>query len=48
MVANLVLLDRDPPQELHNTQRIHAGIVNGRLLDHKALDAILTRARESH
>ena len=48
-VADLVLLDADPLADVHNTQRIHAVIANGRLLDRAALDALLAeteRGRE--
>jgi imidazolonepropionase-like amidohydrolase len=43
-VADLVLLDADPLADVHNTQRIHAVIANGRLLDRAALDALLAEA----
>ena len=32
-VADLVLLDADPLADIHNTQRIHAVVVNGKLID---------------
>jgi imidazolonepropionase-like amidohydrolase len=37
-VADLVLLDADPLADIRNTQKIHAVVLNGRLLDRKALD----------
>ena len=43
-VADLVVLDANPLQDIRNTQRIHAVVVNGRLLDRAALDALLTQA----
>jgi imidazolonepropionase-like amidohydrolase len=43
-LADLVLLDADPLQEIGNTGAIRAVIANGRLLDREALDAMLARA----
>src|SRR5712692_7789084 len=43
-IADLVLLDANPLQDISNTQRIHAVVVNGRLLDRVALDALLAQA----
>jgi cytosine/adenosine deaminase-related metal-dependent hydrolase len=43
-IADLVLLDANPLQDISNTQRIHAVVVNGRLLDGAALDALLAQA----
>lgn len=40
-VADLVLLDADPLADIRNTQKIRAVVLNGRLLDRKALDEIL-------
>jgi hypothetical protein len=40
--ADLVLLDADPLVDIKNTTRIHAVVVNGRLLDRKTLDQMLT------
>ncbi len=43
-IADLVLLDADPLADIRNTQRINAVISNGRLLDRKALNKMLTQA----
>lgn len=43
-LADLVLLDADPLDDLTNTVRIHAVVLNGALLDRSALDALLSRA----
>ena len=43
-LADLVLLDADPLADVRNTQRIHAVVANGRLLDRAALDALLAAA----
>ena len=40
-LADLVLLDADPLVDIGNTRRIRAVVVNGRLLDRPALDAML-------
>jgi imidazolonepropionase-like amidohydrolase len=40
-LADLVLLDANPLEDIHNTQRIAAVVQNGRLLDRKALDKML-------
>lgn len=40
-VADLVLLDANPLADIHNTTRISAVIVRGKLLDRAALDATL-------
>jgi imidazolonepropionase-like amidohydrolase len=42
-VADLVLLDANPLVSIDNTRKISAVIVNGRLLDRKALDLILAQ-----
>jgi len=39
--ADLVLLDANPLEDIHNTQRIRAVIVNGRLLERSKLDSLL-------
>jgi imidazolonepropionase-like amidohydrolase len=44
-VADLVLLDANPLAEIANTKRIRAVIQGGRLLDLRAIDAMLARAR---
>ncbi len=38
-VADLVLLEANPLDDIHNTRRIRAVILNGRVLDRQALDA---------
>jgi len=43
-IAELVLIDADPLADIRNTQRINAVISNGRLLDRKALNKMLTQA----
>ena len=40
-VADLVLLDANPLADIHNTTKIYAVILNGRVLERKALDKIL-------
>jgi imidazolonepropionase-like amidohydrolase len=44
--ADLLLLDANPLDDIHNTQKIRAVIVNGKLLDRAALDAILEGAEQ--
>jgi imidazolonepropionase-like amidohydrolase len=44
-LADLVLLSADPLQNIANTQKIEAVIVNGRFLDRKELDALLLDAQ---
>jgi imidazolonepropionase-like amidohydrolase len=41
-LADLVLLDANPLDEIHNTTKINAVVVNGRLLDRPALDKMLS------
>jgi hypothetical protein len=36
-----VLLDADPLQDIANTRRINAIVINGHLIDRKALDQML-------
>ncbi|MDQ6787548.1 MAG: amidohydrolase family protein, partial [Acidobacteriota bacterium] len=40
-LADLVLLDANPLQDISNTRRINAVVANGRLLDRKTLDKML-------
>lgn len=40
-LADLVLLDADPLQDIANTRRIHAVLLGGRLYDRARLDALL-------
>jgi imidazolonepropionase-like amidohydrolase len=42
--ADLVLLDADPLRDIRNTRRIDAVVLDGRLLDRAALDALLAKA----
>ena len=43
MLADLVVLDADPLQQIANTRRINAVVVNGRLLDRNTLDQMLAQ-----
>jgi imidazolonepropionase-like amidohydrolase len=45
--ADLVLLDANPLDDIHNTQKIRAVVVQGKYLDRAALDALLAHAKES-
>ena len=42
-VADLVLLGGNPVEDIRNTQKINAVVVNGRVFDRGELDGILTR-----
>jgi len=44
-LADLVLLDANPLEDIRNTQRIDAVIMNGRFYDRKALDNMLASAQ---
>ena len=44
MLADLVLLDADPLEDIRNTQRVRAVVAGGRFYDRAALDAILQRS----
>jgi len=44
-IADLVLLNANPVENISNTKKIEAVIVNGRLLQREELDAILTRSK---
>jgi imidazolonepropionase-like amidohydrolase len=44
-VADLVLLDGDPLVDIRNTRKLHAVVLNGRLLQRADLDTLLRRAR---
>jgi imidazolonepropionase-like amidohydrolase len=46
-VADLVLLNANPLDDIHNTQKISAVVVNGKLLDRSDLDRILARVETS-
>jgi imidazolonepropionase-like amidohydrolase len=41
--ADLVLLDADPIVDIANTRQINSVVVNGRLLDRRALDEMLAK-----
>jgi imidazolonepropionase-like amidohydrolase len=43
--ADLVLLDKDPLADIHNTRSIQAVVLNGRLYTRAALDAMLAKAQ---
>jgi imidazolonepropionase-like amidohydrolase len=43
-LADLVLLDADPLEDIRNSQRISAVVLNGRYLDRRALDRLLAEA----
>ncbi len=43
-VADLVLLDRDPLADIHNTTSIRAVILGGKLMPRASLDALLEEA----
>jgi len=45
--ADLVLLDADPLSDISNTQKINTVVVNGRVLDRKALDSLLMDAENA-
>jgi hypothetical protein len=45
--ADLVLLEANPLDEIRNTQRIRAVVVQGRYLDRAALDTLLSQARSA-
>jgi len=44
--ADLLLLDANPLEDIHNTQKIRALIVRGKLLDRAALDALLSSTQK--
>ena len=44
--ADLVLLDANPLEDIHNTQKIRAVILRGKLLDRNVLDEVLTKEEE--
>jgi imidazolonepropionase-like amidohydrolase len=45
--ADFVLLDANPLDDIRNTQKIRAVVVQGKYLDRAALDAMLAHAKES-
>ncbi|MGA2135681.1 MAG: amidohydrolase family protein [Bryobacteraceae bacterium] len=42
-IADLVLLDKDPLADIHNTRTIQAVVLNGKLFPRAALDGMLTK-----
>jgi imidazolonepropionase-like amidohydrolase len=44
-LADLVLLDANPLQDISNTRKINAVVANGRLLQRKDLDELLEKAK---
>jgi imidazolonepropionase-like amidohydrolase len=42
-LADVVLLEANPLDDIHNTRRIRAVVVNGKLLDRSALDGVLSQ-----
>jgi imidazolonepropionase-like amidohydrolase len=45
-VADLVLLDSNPLDDIHNTQKIRAVILRGKLLDRNLLDELLSKEEQ--
>jgi imidazolonepropionase-like amidohydrolase len=45
-VANLVLLDANPLEDIRNTRKVSAVVLNGRLLDRAELDSMLSKIAE--
>jgi imidazolonepropionase-like amidohydrolase len=43
-IADLVLLEANPLEDISNTRKINAVVVSGRLLDRKSLDGLLAQA----
>jgi len=43
-LADIVLLDANPLEDIHNTKKIQAVVLNGRYLDRAALDKLLANA----
>ena len=46
-LADLVLLDANPLDDIRNTTRIRAVVLNGRYMDRDALDALLEEAKQA-
>jgi imidazolonepropionase-like amidohydrolase len=44
-LADLVLLDKDPLQDIHNTRTIYAVVLHGKLFSRADLDALLAKAQ---
>ena len=45
-IANLVLLDANPLENISNTKKINAVILNGKLLERKDLDELLNEVKQ--
>jgi hypothetical protein len=45
--ADLVLLEANPLEDIHNTQKIHAVVLRGRYLDRPVLDELLATAKSA-
>jgi hypothetical protein len=41
-----VLLDANPLDDIHNTQKINAVVLNGKLYDRAALDALMAEEQK--
>lgn len=46
-IADLVLLDSNPLVDINNTKKINSVVANGKFLDRKALDEILSQIAAS-
>ena len=44
--ADLILLDANPLDDIRNTQRIRAVVLQGKLLDRNTLDAMINRVAQ--
>jgi imidazolonepropionase-like amidohydrolase len=44
--ADLVLLDANPLDDIHNTQKVNAVVLNGKLYDRAALDALIAQEQK--
>ena len=47
-IANLILLDANPLDDIRNTQRIRAVVLRGRFLDRSSLDSLLAAQKYPH
>ena len=45
-IANLVFLDKDPLENIRNTRRIWAVVLDGEVLDRESIENILSASRE--
>jgi imidazolonepropionase-like amidohydrolase len=46
-LADLVLLGANPLEDIHNTKKINAVVINGHSLDRAVLDSMLAQAEEA-